>query len=120
MTNLVERDGIKLVATFGAAKKHNPEMPNNWRAQLKGFGRSLTVDFFGGSAVYDIKAEDVLSSLCLDASAGAQDFDEFCSEFGYDTDSRKAHDTWKACKVASRKIRQFLGDNFDEYASAQW
>lgn len=120
MTNLVNRDSIKINAVFGAAKKVRTDMPNNWRVTLRGFGRRLTVDFYSGSAVRDVNAEAVLSSLCLDTTAGDDSFEEFCANFGYDTDSRSALETYKACARMGRKVRAFLGDHFNEYASAEY
>lgn len=41
-------------------------------------------------------------SLAMDAQYGRQTFAEFCSELGYDEDSRKAFDTYMACqKIAT-------------------
>ncbi len=50
---------------------------------------------------------DVLHSLLLDASCSDQSFEDWCGEFGYDTDSRKAETTWKEC----RKIGDWLGQS---------
>lgn len=56
-------------------------------------------------------AASVLHSLFLDASAGAETFEDFCSNFGYDTDSRKALDTYLACQENGVKLRKiFNGD----------
>jgi hypothetical protein len=51
----------------------------------------------------------VLSSLLLDVRAGEMSFEEFCSDFGYDTDSRKAHKTWEACSEAMRGLTNLYG-----------
>jgi hypothetical protein len=43
---------------------------------------------------------DILNALyCFvsDAVSGLDSFDEFCRNFGYDTDSREAYQTWQAC-----------------------
>ena len=36
------------------------------------------------------------------------DFEEFCSEFGYDTDSRRAEDNWRAVVKEWQKVRRFF------------
>lgn len=43
---------------------------------------------------------DVMWSLCMDASTciSSPTFEDFCSEFGYDTDSRSALATWDECR----------------------
>lgn len=52
----------------------------------------------------------VLDSLASDASlAGDNSFEDFCSELGYDPDSRKAEKTYKACKHSASRLEKFLG-----------
>lgn len=50
--------------------------------------------------------DDVLHSLVLDASACDQSFDDWCGEYGYDTDSRKALETYLACQDNATKLRK--------------
>ena len=55
---------------------------------------------------------DVLNAFyCFvsDALSGLDSFDEFCGEFGYDTDSRKAKKVYKACKRAYEKFKRVSG-----------
>ena len=56
---------------------------------------------------------DVLSSLLMDSSACHDSFEGWCSDFGYDTDSRKALETYLACQESGAKLRA-IGANFDE------
>jgi len=48
---------------------------------------------------------DVFGSLLSDHEAGNQSFGDFCSDFGYDEDSRKAYATWEACQEISDKFQ---------------
>jgi len=65
-------------------------------------------------------AADVLSSLCSDAtSADRTTFEDWCSEFGYDTDSRWAERCYNLCVEMNAKLRAFLGEDFDLFASAE-
>ncbi len=49
---------------------------------------------------------DVLHSLVLDAATiDCRDFEEWASEFGYDTDSRRAEATYRACLDIGLKMR---------------
>lgn len=92
---------------------------HNWRVTLKYKGRQLTTDFFGGSAVTNPTAADVINSLCLDASFGEMDFGEFCSELGYDCWADDARKTWEACVGMTSKVHRLLGDDFETFASAE-
>lgn len=56
--------------------------------------------------------EEVLQSLFLDATAEALTFEEWCAEFGYDDDSRKAERTFKACQKVGRDLKKLLGDDY--------
>lgn len=65
-------------------------------------------------------AADVLSSLCSDArSADRVTFEDWCSEFGYDTDSRRAEKTYLACVEINAKLHALLGEDFDLFANAE-
>lgn len=42
----------------------------------------------------------------LDGEASRYGFDNFCFEFGYDTDSRKAYKIFKACEKSFHKVER--------------
>jgi hypothetical protein len=52
---------------------------------------------------------DVVSCLLLDGTACGQSFSEWCSDFGYDTDSRKALAIYEGCQENGDKLRAVLG-----------
>lgn len=55
---------------------------------------------------------EVLNALyCFvsDAVSGLDSFEEFCGNFGYDTDSRSAYQTWQICQRSSVKALRVLG-----------
>jgi hypothetical protein len=54
---------------------------------------------------------DVLSSVVDDAVSADQTFDDWCADYGYDTDSRRAHATWEACGRIRRKLIRLVGDD---------
>ena len=54
----------------------------------------------------------VLWSLVNDTRAGEETFPNFCSEFGYDEDSRAAFATWQACQDNAAKFRAVVGADF--------
>jgi hypothetical protein len=91
-----------------------------WTVRLLYAGRTLTTPFFQGPAhSQPPSAADVLHCLSTDARAGEWSFENFCSDFGYDEDSRKARATWEACKKTSAELHALLGDKFEEVADAE-
>lgn len=63
------------------------------------------------------KVEDVLDCLASDACEyeGSRDFEDWASEYGYDTDSRKAESIYRIVSEQAKQLRQFLGrDAFRE------
>jgi hypothetical protein len=119
---LCEKRHISCVAHYGGA-----EVPEGWahgthpyKVHLRYKGRKLTTPFFMGPACErEPSAADVLSVLLTDASCGDMSFDEFCRNMGLDTDSRKAERTWKACRDMIPRLHRFLGDDFEDFASAE-
>ena len=90
--------------------------------RLPGSGRSrqITTYFSMGPALcHEPEAADVLSSLMLDARTGEETFEDFCSEFGYDEDSRKAYKTWEFCRDFAPKVERFLGEDREEFENAE-
>jgi len=63
---------------------------------------------------------DVLSSLCSDArGVDRTTFEDWCSEFGYDTDSRRAEKIYHLCVETNAKLHAFLSEDFDLFANAE-
>jgi hypothetical protein len=65
-------------------------------------------------------AADVLDCLALDAAGvgDGQSFEDWCSEYGYDTDSRKAEKTYTVCKKQAEELKAFLGT--EAYSQLLW
>lgn len=59
------------------------------------------------------KLIDVLYSLITDSSVIDSTFEEWCGEFGYDTDSRKAERIFQICSDQSVLLKRLLGNNFE-------
>lgn len=75
--------------------------------------RRLTVPFSQGSAHTQApRLGDVLDCLASDASGveNAKDFEDWCGEYGYDTDSRKAERTYRAVVKQTDALKQWLGE----------
>lgn len=58
------------------------------------------------------KLSNVIDSLAMDCSSveDASNFEDWCSIFGYDTDSRRAESTYRAILAEREKLRLFLGE----------
>ena len=50
--------------------------------------------------------DDVLYSLAMESDACEMSFHDWCGNFGYDTDSRSALDTYLACQENGRKLEK--------------
>lgn len=83
--------------------------------------KRLTTYFSMGSAFCkDPEAGEVLDCLASDAAGfeNAQGFEDWASEYGYDTDSRKAERTYKAVEKATDRLKAFLPP--DDYKALLW
>ncbi len=81
----------------------------------------LVIPFSQGSAHTDPPTiEDVLDCMASDASGydNARSFEDWCSEYGYDTDSRKTESTFNVVKDQAEELKSFLGN--DTYDSLLW
>lgn len=103
----------------------NPNCPewtdaDHWKVTLRGFDRQLTVYFSKGSGHHGAEPEvdEVLDCLMSDDTHG-QSFEDWASELGYDTDSRKAERIYHACQKNTEKLRKFLNGHYDELAEAE-
>lgn len=87
-----------------------------------GNGKSLTTSYMTGMGLRKhgelTKPElaDVLHSLISDATSyqNANDFDDWCASMGFDSDSRKAENTWNACTKIHKDLVKLLGSELIE------
>ena len=109
---------------------HNPNMDDDswaktashYRVTLKRTNprRQMTVYFSMGPALCrEPAADDVLDSLASDADGieNATSFENWASEYGYDTDSRKAERSYRVTQRQAQKLRAFMGH---EYNTLLW
>ena len=102
--------GFKLVSLGLQGPTENWDQAHNaYKVTISRGRKRATIDFRTGTGwKVDPDLADVLSCMVSDASAGEASFDDFCSDFGYDSDSRKAHATWKACRKMSERLSRLL------------
>ena len=116
---------FKINAEYTGSKKADwgNDAPENWNHHNVTVTNTETeneieFDFWASIAKPELESEyDILNAFyCFisDAISGTYTFEEFCSEFGYDEDSRRAEKIWKECKKSYGKlISIFDGDIYD-------
>lgn len=84
---------------------------HHYRVTLRGPGGSYTFDFWGSRADQEANKTpteyDVLA--CLEWNC-ADTFEDFCSELGYEQDSRKALKTFRACLRQRTALERIFPD----------
>lgn len=107
-------------ATFHNFKGYDyGKHPADWRTSNTIYATELRNAWYRDSrAPLQPVAADVLSCLLSDAQSGSESFEEFCGNYGYDTDSRKAHATWTTCKDHAIAVHKLLGRSYDRFVKA--
>lgn len=113
---------ISIFADLGGVEPR-PDFPNShpWKVTMKYNGRQLTTPFYTGRSTDPTPTvQDVLYCLIQDALSveTATGFEDWASDAGYDTDSRKAERLYKACCKEQKQLRRFLGTDFNTFAEA--
>jgi hypothetical protein len=127
LSRRIELDKITARAKFSDVTSESFPDSDSWKVTLtrtdsEGRRHHLSTQFFTGYGLRERmpdgpSAEDVLESMLLDASGyeNAQGFADWCSEYGYDSDSRKAEAVYRATGKQTEKLRKFLGDAYKAY-----
>lgn len=100
------------------ADKGSPEM-DKWACRLYFVnGKEYLFPYYMGTGHNGKAPEigDVLNSLASDAAGTiGVSFEDWCTEYGYDDDSRRAERTYNACQRIARELRMLLGsEELDE------
>lgn len=111
---------IKATCEYGVTTAPPPSMNTDqmdgWTVVLRNGRRRMTVPFYMGMGRNGAEptAAEVLNCLCMDAAGleNAHTFEEWAAEYGYDEDSRTAEATFRLVERSTRRLRQFLGDDF--------
>jgi hypothetical protein len=123
LTSFIADNRIAMKATM---TDHNPNMDksermDHWHCQLRIPGHRMALVFSMGPALCrEPTAADVLDCLASDASGleNARGFEDWCAEYGYDTDSRKAERTYRTIERQAASLKRFLGD--ERYQALLW
>jgi len=98
-----------------------PAGSRHFKVTLLRAGRQMTIHFSMGPAhTKEPTVEDVLNCAAMDAAAyeNATSFEDWASEYGFDTDGRKAETTYRAVKKQTAKLAKFL--TVDQYNTLLW
>lgn len=107
-----EFDGLKVASWDESNDRHSKVTIKNLEN-----GKRTSFDFWGSVMNPSLESNyDLLNAFyCFvsDALSGVSSFEDFCYEFGYDTDSRSSERTWKACKHSTDKFFRMSGYSLD-------
>lgn len=86
---------------------------HKWRCTLRYAGRRMSVMFYQGMAhTAAPTAAEVIECLASDAAGSEGSFAEWCGEYGYDTDSRKALATYRQIRRQANRLGELLGSDY--------
>lgn len=129
LEQFIEKHSIK----FSQEVSYNrPDLPNggidewprgssHFKVRIGRGRRSFGLYFSQGSGIRDVPgAATVLDCLASDAASyeNTKDFEDWASEFGYDTDSRKAERTYRMVKRQAEQLKRTIGE--DAYNELLW
>ena len=86
------------------AKSEFPGLTQNDLVRQTSYGRGYLAMIENSRKPVEPPIQDLLYALLLDSEAGTQSFASWCSDFGYETDSRKAFRTYEACQENYDKL----------------
>lgn len=116
---------VKLTSEYGAHLDYDKQ--SDWQQQANGYhctlrykGRQYSFDFWMGSGLTgEPDTEGCLDCLLSDSMSADQSFEEWCNEYGHDTDSRKAEAIWKACQKVRENMQRLLSEDFEAFLYAE-
>jgi len=124
MQEFLTKYPVKVTSELTDANPNMDDMPKgsaHWRVTLR-FGRSrMSFHYSQGPAVVEEpEVADLLDCCAMDAACyeNARNFEDFCAELGYDTDSRRAERVYKVCGRQAASLKRMLGD--EAYETLLW
>lgn len=123
---MLQARGVKFTAKLMGETKREDWLCDAWRVSFIRGNAVMETDYFTGtghrkSNTPNLKpgrfgymapspvtpcAADVLYSLCLDAEACEMSYQDWCDNFGYNSDSIKALNTYRACESIGHELRK--------------
>ncbi|MDY0282415.1 MAG: hypothetical protein RBR35_17850 [Salinivirgaceae bacterium] len=124
MQQLIKQNSIRLVYNRTDQNPHMDDFEgDHYRVTLKRPGRRMTLVFSKGFGHKGAPPAVVEILECLQSDARiAEDcasFEGFCSDLGYNSDSRRAEKTYKALKRQAAKLQKFFGDLYEDFLDCE-
>ena len=117
--NLLSNIRLEVQKTFKTQEDFTDEWKktdNKWQVKLIYFDKEYVTNYFMGSGLVDHLGKpkeptikDVLYSMIV-VDVNGIDFYEFCEEYGYDNDSIKASEIYKACQKQTKAYYNMFDD----------
>lgn len=110
------KHGVKLKVLASLWGRHFPEdkvARHIFKMKISRRGKSYTFEF-GQSIANGAEEPDMYSVLACLTKSDPEDFEWFCKNYGYDTDSRTAERTYKAVCKEWAAVERLFGDVLDE------
>lgn len=107
------------VAPWCTDEKGHPQNGNRHTVGVSFNGKRLQFDFWASLAEPEMRTDsdliEALDCFMRDGLSGNDNtFEEFCSEFGYDEDSRKAERVYRDCQRHGKKAERVFGSDLNE------
>ena len=103
-------ENIAISKTF---KNTDSDGMRHYSVTMKYNKKQYTFNYFIGQSLSEdaINAKNVMYSLLLDADCARMSFEEFCREFGYNSDSISDLNIWKSCNKSHKNlVRMFTSE----------
>jgi hypothetical protein len=114
MQQFLEQYPMTMAVSYASANPFfTDERMNHWRCVLRFEHRQMTLIFSTGSGLKgEPSITDVLECLANDTASieNARHFEDWCDDYGYDHDSRKAERIYKEIVRQAKALRRLLGD----------
>jgi len=93
---------------------------NHFKCTLKNGNQSISINFSQGYGIKnDPEIDSVLDALKIDFISQDLSFKDFCSEFGYSTDSISALKTYKACLKNTDKVKKLFNGSLNNFLKCE-
>lgn len=115
--DFIDANKIKMTVERTDSNPHMDDSRNmdHWKCVMRRPAARLTVYYSRGYGHKGAAPDpgDVLDCLASDAAGidNARGFEDWCADYGYDSDSRRAEKIYKACERQARKLENFLGSD---------
>ena len=104
---------VKELDTFnseGGLTKFPDLAKQGWLITLKYQGKRAQFRFYGGGKSSTPNASDLIWAVAIDSNAVNESFSDWCSNFGYTTNSITARSTYKTCQRNGERLIKLIGN----------